>query len=67
LREELVILRERLFLRSLEGLSSLVRVDRVFQEGERVQRGSGAKDWCRGGLALDVKLHGLVDREGAFA
>jgi hypothetical protein len=67
LREELIVLREGVLLRSLEGLSTLVRVDWVFQEGERVQRGSGAEDWCRGGLALDVQLHGLMDREGAFA
>jgi hypothetical protein len=67
LREEFIILRERVFLRSLEGLSTLVRVDWVLQERERVQRGSSAKNRCRGGLALDVKLHGLVDREGAFA
>jgi hypothetical protein len=66
LREELIILREGVLLRALEGLPTLVRVDWVLQEGERIPRGSSAENRCRGGLASDVKLHGLVDREGAF-
>ena len=67
MREELVVKRKGILLRFLVCPASFVRVYRMYQEGERVQRSPGSKDRRRFGLTPDVELHGLVDRKRPFS